>query len=197
MSLSLYRTYWNDEDINGVGVYLDTNSDRENTISEIRTFLEETPSVRYRSTDFIQEQSLSIFDQTFKITEVLRVLAGLVAFLGLFSALMSIEIEKTREVATLRAMGLDPRQIGILTLSQTSLLGLASGLFAIPLGIIMAILLIYVINVRSFGWSMSLVLSSQPLLFGVLLALTASILAGIYPTVRAIKFNVAPQLRDE
>ena len=61
----------------------------------------------------------------------------------------------------------------------------------------MAGLLIFVINLRSFGWSMNLELSSQPLLLGLLLAVTASILAGIYPAMRAVKSGVATQLRDE
>jgi putative ABC transport system permease protein len=197
MPLEMYRTYWRDDTVSGVGVYLKASADRENTISGIRRALGNNSAIRLRSNDFIRERSLSIFDQTFKITEVLRILAGIVAFLGLASALMSIELERGREVAILRTMGMAPRQIGILTLSQTTLLGLASGLFAIPLGIVMAALLIFVINVRSFGWSMNLELSSQPLLLGVLLALTASILAGIYPAIRAVQSGVAHQLRDE
>ena len=183
--------------VNGVGIYINPRADRNNTVSGIRGILGNNSTIRMRSNDFIRERSLSIFDQTFKITEVLRILAGLVAFLGLASALMSIELERGREVAVLRAMGIAPRQIGILTLSQTTLLGLASGLFAMPLGIIMAGLLIFVINLRSFGWSMNLELSSQPLLLGLLLAVTASILAGIYPAMRAVKSGVATQLRDE
>ncbi|MDG2316530.1 MAG: FtsX-like permease family protein [Gammaproteobacteria bacterium] len=197
MPLEMYRTYWQDEMVNGVGIYINPRADRNNTVSGIRGILGNNSTIRMRSNDFIRERSLSIFDQTFKITEVLRILAGLVAFLGLASALMSIELERGREVAVLRAMGIAPRQIGILTLSQTTLLGLASGLFAMPLGIIMAGLLIFVINLRSFGWSMNLELSSQPLLLGLLLAVTASILAGIYPAMRAVKSGVATQLRDE
>ena len=84
-----------------------------------------------------------------------------------------------------------------LTLAQTGLLGLAAGLFAIPLGIIMAALLIQVINVRSFGWSMDLAVAAQPLVLGVALALSAAVLAGIYPAVRAVRVGVAGQLREE
>ena len=140
---------------------------------------------------------MSIFDRTFRITEVLRILAGVVAFLGLASAVMSIELERGRELAVLRALGLRPRQVRALTLAQTGLLGLAAGLFAIPLGIVMAALLIQVINVRSFGWSMDLEIASQPLALGVVLALSAAVLAGIYPAVRAVRTGVAGQLREE
>ena len=140
---------------------------------------------------------MAIFDRTFRITEVLRILAGVVAFFGLASAVMSIELERGRELAVLRALGLRPRQVQALTLAQTGLLGLAAGLFAIPLGIAMAALLIEVINVRSFGWSMDLAIAAQPLALGVVLALSAALLAGIYPAVRAVRVGVAGQLREE
>ena len=197
MPLSVYRSHWADDGINGIGVYLDDETDRETVLGEIRRVFGAGTPVRFRSNDFIRERSMSIFDRTFRITEVLRILAGVVAFLGLASAVMSIELERGRELAVLRALGLRPRQVRALTLAQTGLLGLAAGLFAIPLGIVMAALLIQVINVRSFGWSMDLEIASQPLALGVVLALSAAVLAGIYPAVRAVRTGVAGQLREE
>ena len=110
---------------------------------------------------------------------------------------MSIELERAKEIAILRALGLRPRQMRVLIMAQTGILGLAAGVFAIPLGIIMAALLIFVINVRSFGWSMDLVVAPNPLLTGIALALGAAILAGVYPATRATRFGLATQLREE
>ncbi|MCY3732245.1 MAG: FtsX-like permease family protein, partial [Rhodospirillaceae bacterium] len=192
-----YRMYWRDDAVNGVGVYLNADADRASTLAGIRRVFGEAGTVRIQSNDLIRERSLAVFDQTFRITEVLRILAGLVAFLGLASALMSIELERAREVAILRSLGLRPRQTGVLTLTQTSLLGLAAGLWAMPLGLVMAALLIFVINVRSFGWSMELVVSARPLWLGLMLALGAALLAGIYPAVRAVNSGIAARLREE
>ena len=197
MPLNLYRSHWADDDINGIGVYLDDEIERQTILGEMRGVFGAGTPVRFRSNDFIRERSMAIFDRTFRITEVLRILAGVVAFFGLASAVMSIELERGRELAVLRALGLRPRQVQALTLAQTGLLGLAAGLFAIPLGIAMAALLIEVINVRSFGWSMDLAIAAQPLALGVVLALSAALLAGIYPAVRAVRVGVAGQLREE
>ena len=197
MSLSLYQRDWNDRTISGVGVYFRDTADRSVAGETLRAALDDTRGIRARSNDMIRERSMEIFDRTFRITEVLRILAGVVAFLGLLSALLSIELERGREIAIFRALGLTPRQIGTLSLTQTGLLGLAAGLLAIPLGIVMAALLVFIINQRSFGWSMDLIVQPTPLLVGFALAITAALLAGIYPAVHAGRSSVATQLREE
>jgi putative ABC transport system permease protein len=197
MPLSIYQRDWEDQTISGIGVYFHETADRSVAGTALRAELDGMRGIRFRSNDVIRERSMEIFDRTFRITEVLRILAGLVAFLGLVSALLSIELERGREIAIFRALGLTPGQISTLALTQTGLLGLVAGLLAVPLGIVMAALLVFIINQRSFGWSMGLVVELTPLVLGVALALTAALLAGIYPALRAGRSSVATQLREE
>jgi len=68
---------------------------------------------------------------------------------------------------------------------------------AIPLGIVMAGLLVKVINQRSFGWGMDLVIEPAPLGLGLALAVVAALLAGIYPAWRMSRSSVAARLREE
>jgi len=145
----------------------------------------------------IREGSLAVFDRTFEITQVLRILAGLVAFLGILSALLALQLERIREASILRALGFTPRQIAKQSLVQTTVLGLTAGLFAIPLGIVLAALLVYVINQRAYGWSMSFSLFPGDLIGGVVLAVAAAFLAGIYPARRLSRGTVAQGLRYE
>jgi putative ABC transport system permease protein len=150
-----------------------------------------------RSSEAIQRLSLEVFDRTFKITEVLRVLAALVAFLGVLSALLSIELERARELAVLRSIGFTPRQLTTTLLMQTTLLGAAAGAAALPMGTALAALLVHVINRRSFGWSMDFVVTIGPLAAGVGLAVAAAFLAGIYPAYRASRAELGGALREE
>src|SRR5262249_58746831 len=80
-----------------------------------------------------------------------------VAFIGVWSALLALQVERTRELATLSALGLTPRQLLQLTTLETGLMGLLAGLFSWPTGQLLAVILVDVINVRSFGWTMRLV----------------------------------------
>ena len=145
----------------------------------------------------LRRSALEVFDRTFVITGVLRLLALVVAFLGIVGALMALQLERARELATLRAQGLTPAQVYGLVSTQTALMGLAAGLMAVPLGITLAVVLIEIINRRSFGWSMELAISPATLVQTVVLALVAALLAGLYPAWKMARTTPARALREE
>jgi putative ABC transport system permease protein len=197
MELDTYRRHWGDLRLTGVGVHLARDVETAQGVAAVRAALADDAAIRLRSTESIERLSLTVFDRTFEITEVLRILAAVVAFLGVLSASLAIQLERTRELAILRAIGFSRRDLGILVLTQTGLLGLAAGVAAIPIGGVLAALLVHVINRRSFGWSMDLVITPGPAMVGVVLAVAAALLAGVYPAVRASRTNLDAALRDE
>jgi putative ABC transport system permease protein len=198
MALARYRRSWSDGAITGIGVDLADGADRGTVEAAVRERIAAAGgNARVRSSAGIQELSLQIFDRTFKITEVLRLLSGIVAFLGVLSALLAIELERGRELGVLRALGFSPRNLASSLLTQTGLLGAAAGLVAIPLGAGLAALLVHVINRRSFGWTMDLSLSAGPLMAGLGLAMGAALLAGVYPSWRASRASLGAALREE
>jgi putative ABC transport system permease protein len=181
MPLAKYRRLWNDLRVNTLGLELDAPL----TTTVLRETIGAQPgdaSIRVRRTDMIKDISLQIFDRTFAITTVLRTLAGIVAFLGMLSALLAIALERRRETAILRALGFPPRGMSALTMTETALTGIAAGIIATPLGLVLAALLVYVINRRSFGWTMELAVELPPIAIGIGLAVSASLLAGLLPS---------------
>jgi len=197
MSHRTYELYWNDQNVSGIGIYLNpgtTLSDMKDVLHRVAGPHQELQIVSSRK---IREASLEIFDRTFAITEVLRFLTALIAFVAVFSALMSLQLERTREFGVLRAIGLTPPQLWGLILSQTGLMGLVAGLLALPVGIVLALALIFVINQRSFGWTMDVYVSSGILVQSMVMALAAAILAGIYPAFKMARARPAEMLRQE
>ena len=81
--------------------------------------------------------------------------------------------------------------------AQTGLMGLVAGLLALPVGVLLAAVLVFVINRRSFGWTMPLDVRPDVLLQGLLLAVVAALLAGLYPALRMARASPAEALRDE
>jgi putative ABC transport system permease protein len=195
ISLERYRRDWHDDGLTGVGLDLKDDVDVAAVEAEVRSLAGDTG--RVRSSARLKELSLAVFDRTFQVTEVLRVLAGVVAFLGILSALLAIELERARELGVLRTLGFTPGGLAATLLTQTGLLGLAAGLAAMPIGTALAVLLVHVINRRSFGWTMEFVLTPQALVAGVSLAVAAAWLAGVYPAWRASRIELGTALRED
>jgi putative ABC transport system permease protein len=145
----------------------------------------------------LREGSLAIFDRTFAITGVMRVLCLLVAFCGIYAAFAALQLERGAEVGLLRCLGAVPRQIGGVVLGQTALLGAVAGVLALPVGIGFGHLLAHVVNRVSFGWSLAVVSVPWPALGDVLLlAVGASLLAGVQPALRFARLRPADALRE-
>jgi putative ABC transport system permease protein len=124
-------------------------------------------------------------------------LAALVAFVGVLSALMALQLERARELGVLRANGVTPGQVWQLVTSQTGLMGLAAGLLSLPVGLALAAIMIFVINRRSFGWTIRMDVDPMILVEAVILALAAALLAGIYPAWKMARTSPALALREE
>lgn len=191
---SLYDRYWNERSISSLGLTLKQGTPSDLVKEKLQAWaldLQQTKqSLVIRSNTEIRENSLKVFDRTFAITQVLRVLVLIVAFVGVFSALMALFLEKGREFAILRATGFTPKQVQRLVLSQAALLGLFAGFLALPLGWLMSVVLIDIINQRSFGWTMHTYFFASIPLQAILLAVIAALLASLYPVQRIGQLSI-------
>ncbi|MEC8186922.1 MAG: FtsX-like permease family protein, partial [SAR324 cluster bacterium] len=169
MSRKNVKRFWQDDQINSMALYLKTEIQIQEVVQRIENDLIENSGnigssselpINVRSNTELRKTSLSIFDRTFAITGILKLLLGGVAVIGIFSALMSVQLERSREFAVLRAIGMTPLEIGKMVCFQCMLMGIFAGLFALPVGILLAKVLIQVINLRSFGWSFPLLIES-------------------------------------
>ncbi|MEC7723865.1 MAG: FtsX-like permease family protein, partial [Planctomycetota bacterium] len=153
--------------------------------------------VLVRSTRDLKQTSLEIFDRTFAITGVMRLLCLAVAFFGIYSAFSALQFERGAEVGLLRCLGATPARVGVVVIGQTALLGACAALLAMPLGVVVGQLLAHVINKVSFGWSLvSVEVPPAALLEASALAVVASLLAGIWPAARFAKMRAANALRE-
>ena len=166
-------------------------------IKQLREATRADQGLLIRSNRDLRQASLDVFDQTFAVTTVLRLLTILVAFIGVLTALMALQMERARELAVLRANGMTPRQVRTLVTTQTGLMGLLAGLLSVPLGLLLAWLLIFVINRRSFGWTLQFEVDPVLLLQAVVLALVAALVAGWWPGRRMSRQNASEALRFE
>jgi putative ABC transport system permease protein len=197
MDRDLYIQLWHDRRISGVGVYLRTETDLEQVMQQIRLAAPANEEWIVQSNRTLLKNSIAIFDRTFSVTYVLQTLSIVVAFIGIFSSLMALQLEKSRELGVLRAIGLTPGQLWGYTTLQTGVMGLIAGLLSLPLGNVLAVILIYVINKRSFGWTLQFQFLPHWIYQALLLAVLAAVSAGLYPAWRMSRSAPAGALREE
>jgi putative ABC transport system permease protein len=197
LSLNIYRQYWNDDAIAAAALTLEPGSDVDAITQKLQAELVGTQNLLVRPNQALRADTLEIFDRTFAITGALQLMTTVVAFVGVLSSMMSLQLDKQRQLGILRAIGLSASQLWTLVLLETGLMGAVAGLFAMPTGYILAVILIYIINRRSFGWTLQMNVESWPFMQAFLVAVGASLLAGLYPAWRLLKRNTADAIRYE
>jgi putative ABC transport system permease protein len=191
-----YSRHWDDPEVDTLALFAAAR-DAGALLSAANERLAADHELVFTPAAGIYDESMAIFDRTFRITEVLRLLSLSVAFIGVLSALMALQLERRKEYAILRALGLTRLQVSRLIVIESGLLGLIAALLAIPVGLAMAWILTAAIQLRAFGWSMPLTLSEGPLLTALITGLFAALLASLYPAWRSAQQHPAPQLRED
>ena len=197
LARTLYQRGWSDDGATALSIHTAVGTNLDELSELIRGRLPPDLRVRLSSNSQLRQESMRIFDRTFVITGVLRTLAVLVAFVGVLSALLALQLERTRELGVMRACGLTPGQLWMLVTQQTGLMGLTAGLLSLPVGVSMAAIMVYTINRRSFGWSLELDLFPLTLVQAVAVGVVAALLAGLYPAWRMARTRPSEALREE
>lgn len=181
-----------------LGLRTEPSLEPQELIERARRAHPHAAGLEFRSNRALREASLVVFDRTFAITGVLRALAGGVALLATLAALLALALERKREYATLRALGLTPGELARLVLAQCVLIGAVAGALALPLALVLAWILIHVINRESFGWTLSRYELEPALLArAALSAVAAALLAGLWPAWSLGRAPIAQALREE
>jgi putative ABC transport system permease protein len=197
MSLDTYRRLWHDDTVTALAVHLTPGADGERVTRALQEALAPVQRLVVRPNQTLRQDVLAVFDRTFAITGALQMLATVVAFIGVLSALLSLQLDKQRQLGILRAVGLTVRELWGLVLLETGLMGGVAGLLSMPTGYALALILIYIINRRSFGWTLQMQVAPAPFVQALAAAVTAALLAGVYPAYRMGRTVTAEALRFE
>ncbi|QBF31175.1 FtsX-like permease family protein [Thalassococcus sp. S3] len=132
----------------------------------------------------IKAFSLDIFERTFAVTRVLNVLTLAVAGLAMFISLLTLATMRLPQLAPVWALGLTRRRLAGLELLRAVALAAFTGFFAIPLGLLLAWVLLAIVNVEAFGWRLPMHIFPMDYVELGILTLVAAILAAFWPATR-------------
>lgn len=197
MDRALFVRSFGDDAINTIVVYLKPGTDK----TRARVALEKEFGPKYGAfvvtNEEIRRQVMTIFDQTFTITYALLGVAIIIAVLGIVNTLSALILERTRELALLRAGGLSARELRTMLVLESALLGAASTAIGLIMGYALSWILIHVINRQSFGWTIDFYTPAGLIAASLAATFLASALAGLAPARLAARIDIAAALKSE
>jgi putative ABC transport system permease protein len=143
----------------------------------------------------MKAQSRAIFEKTFVVTSALNVLTLGVAGFAILTSLLTLWTQRLPQIAPVWALGLDRAQLARLELSRSAILAAMTACLALPLGLILAWVLLAVINVEAFGWRLPMYVFPWDWLVLFLLTLVAALAAAALPALRLLRLPPADLLR--
>ena len=196
-----YQQEWHDDRVNVFSIYLAAGADAEQVRRSIVAHVAgldgvTVPPLVIRNHE-LRREILEIFDRSFALTYVLEAIAVLVAVLGIVNTLVTAVLERRREFASLRAIGASTNQVERLVLWEAAYLGLIGTSLGVVGGLLLAMVLIYVVNKQSFGWTIQMSVPGGVILQAIGLALAAALVAGYFPARWAARQPVVEGLREE
>jgi len=145
----------------------------------------------------LRRNAIIVFDRTFAITWALEAVAIIVAMLGAANSLLALVLDRRRELGLLRYLGASSGQLRGMILVEAGMLGALAALVGLALGFALSLLLIFVVNKQSFGWTIQFHPPVTLLAGALLLVWCVTVLAGLYPARIAARLDPMDALHEE
>ena len=135
----------------------------------------------------LKASSLAVFERTFLVTGALNVLTLGVAGFAILMSLLTLADIRIPQLAPVWALGFTRRDLGRLEMLRAVALSAFIFLFAIPVGLVLAWVLLSIVNVAAFGWKLPMFLFPREYALLGLYALIAAFLAALWPVTRLMR----------
>lgn len=143
----------------------------------------------------VKRFSLRVFDRTFLVTGALNTLTLGIAGFAILANLLTLSAMRLSQVAPVWAVGTTRATLARLELLRTVALAGLTFLMALPVGLLLAWVLLAIVNVEAFGWRLPMFVFPADWLWLLALALLAAGLAAAIPVWRLARTRPASFLK--
>ena len=183
-----------DEGPQSVATFVPKGLDLGVARAELEAVLEGRFAVQVLDNRELRAEVLTVFERTFAVTIALQLISSLVAAIAVVAVLTALIHERRRELAVVRVLGGSRRQLFGLVHSQSLLLGLAGTTGGVAVGLVVGYVLVEIVNLQSFGWSLEFQ-TPDSLWLTLLAVIPACLLAGLVPAFFAMRTAPRESLR--
>lgn len=143
----------------------------------------------------LKKLSMRVFERTFSVTGALNILTLSVAGLAILISLLTLATMRLPQLAPVWALGLTRATLSRLELLRAVCLAALTSVLAVPVGLILAWILLAVVNVEAFGWRLPIYFFPLDYLRLTVLTLFAAFLAALWPSVRLARTDAQSLLK--
>ncbi|MDA0525541.1 ABC transporter permease [Methanococcoides alaskense] len=178
----------------------------ESAVEEIESTLLTSRHVAEKDRDFSVTDSKSqmdgVSDMVSSMTYFLGAIAGvslLVGAVGIANTMFTSVMEKTKEIGTMKAIGAKNRDIMMIFVMNSALVGFVGGFLGIVLGEIVSRVVIPMsgLQIGRTATSSATGLSPELMVLGIGLAMLIGVISGVIPAYNASKMKPVDALRYE
>ncbi|KII79462.1 ABC transporter permease [Vibrio renipiscarius] len=144
----------------------------------------------------IHKQAMKVFDRTFSIADTLGNITLVIAVFGIFFSTVAGEVSRQRHISLLRCLGMSGKELIMMGSLQLFVFGAISVIIAMPLGLMLAHLVVDIVIKQSFGWTLELQFIPYEYVNTISLAMLSLVLAGALPVLRLVRNTPMKSLRD-
>ena len=182
--------------VTNIAVYVQAGADATKVRRDLEDRLRDYP-LMIAPNEVLRRGAVEVFDRTFTVTYALEAVAIVVAMLGAANSLLALVLDRRREIGLIRYLGAATGQVRRMILVEAGLLGLLASVLGLGLGMAQSLVLIYVINKQSFGWTIQFHPPVLLLAAALVLVWGVTVLAGIYPARIATRLQPADVVHEE
>ena len=143
----------------------------------------------------IKAMSIEVFERTFTVTSALNILTLSIAGFALLMSLLTLADIRIPQLAPLWSLGLTRCRLGWLELIRCFALTVLVFVFALPLGLALAWVLLNVVNVEAFGWRLPMHLFPEEYIKLAFYALMVGSLSAAWPAIKLMRTPTSSLLK--
>ncbi len=197
MDLNTYQRHWGDMLANSFSVRVKPGAKVDDVRNTIQQRFGSDRKLYVLSAAEFRNEIRKVLDGMFVLNYALNVITLTIACLGIIVTLFASVLERTREIGTLRSIGMLRSQISAVVVLESILMGLAGGILGSVAGVISGWVCLEGFFTADYGSAARYYIPYGSILWALALSAGLSALAGLIPARQAAKTTIVEALAYE
>ncbi len=192
-----FLQYYTTEGPEGIGVFLPDGISAQEGRETLREKIPPNYAVDIMLNQELRQEIMRVFERTFSITYALQIISSVVAGIAVLSVLFALVGERKQDLALLQSIGATGVQVIQMVIGKALIMGVIGLIGGIAAGYFVGVILVEVVNLQSFNWTLRFAMPWMEISFMAVLVLIACSLAAIAPALTVANQSLQEVLRAD